>query len=290
MSTNMKRICVIGLGQFGRELAVNFARHAEVLAIDVNQTLVNQIADDVHRAYTLDARDYAGLASVVNKDFDEAIVSVGENMESSILAVLHLKKIGVPRVHAKAKSKDHAQILEAVGADNIIFPERDTARRLVRQVLNPNLLDFVPISEDYSVMHLSPPKEFWGKALKDLDLRKRFGIFVIAVKEFVPERTTFLPGPDSVIQDDMILIVIGRPDALQSMSALRPAPVRNGESPAAPHPAAPVENKADAPNEATPDGGSQTPPPKPATQSGGVTQPPQQSHPSAQTHGGKRHK
>jgi trk system potassium uptake protein TrkA len=286
----MKRICVIGLGQFGRELAVNFARHAEVLAIDVNQALVNQIADDVHRAYTLDARDYAGLASVVNKDFDEAIVSVGTNMEASVLAVLHLKKIGVTRIHAKAKNKDHAQILEAVGADNIIFPERDTARRLVRQVLNPNLLDFVPISEDYSVMHLSPPKEFWGKALKDLDLRKRFGIFVIAVKEFVPERTTFLPGPDSVIRDDMILIVIGRPDALQSMSSLRPAPVRNGESPAAPPPVAPVEGKRETPKEISPVGGNQTSEGKSAAQSGGMAQPPQQPHLSAQNHGGKRHK
>lgn len=227
MSRDIKRVCVIGLGQFGRELAINFAQHAEVLAIDVNQTLVNQIADDVHRSYTLDACDYAGLASVVNKDFDEAIVSMGSNMEASILAVLHLKKIGVQRVHAKAKSKDHAQILEAVGADSVIFPERDTARRLVRQVLNPNLLDFVPISEDYSVMQIAPPEQFWGKSLKDLDLRKRFGIFIIAIKEMVPERTHFLPGPDSVVRDDMILIVIGRPDALQSMSGFRKIPARN---------------------------------------------------------------
>lgn len=227
MSKSMKRVCVIGLGQFGRELAVNFAQHAEVLAIDVNQVLVNQVADDVHRSYVLDARDYAGLCSVVNKDFDEAIVSVGENMEASVLAVLHLKKIGVPRVHAKAKSKDHAQILEAVGADSIIFPERDTARRLVRQLLNPNLLDFVPISEDYSVMQIAPPQEFCGKSLMDLDLRRRFGIFVIAVKEMVPEQTHFLPGPDCVVQDDMVLIVIGQPDALQSMSSLGKTIARN---------------------------------------------------------------
>lgn len=222
MSENVKRICVIGLGQFGRELAVSFARHAEVLAIDADQAVVNQISEEVHRAYSLNASDYAALASVVDDDFDEAVVSFSQNMEASILAVLHLKKIGVKRVHAKARNKDHAQILEAIGADDIIFPERDTARRLVRQILNPNLLDFVPISEDYSVMQIAPPAWFVGRSLRDLDLRRRFGIFIIAIKELVPEHTFFLPEPDTVIRDDIILIAIGRPDALHSMSEAAP--------------------------------------------------------------------
>ncbi|MBN2566256.1 MAG: TrkA family potassium uptake protein, partial [Candidatus Eisenbacteria bacterium] len=206
------------LGQFGRELAVEFMQHAEVVAIDADQKAVNEIADHVHQAYCVDARDSAGLAAVVNEEFDEAIVGLSQNMEASILAVLHLKRIGVKRVHAKARNRDHAQILEAIGADNIVFPERETARRLVKQVLNPNLLDFVPISDDYSVMQLAPPKEFVGVALKDLDLRRRFGVFVIAVKELVPERTHFLPGPEFVVKDDIVLVVIGKHGSAEALS------------------------------------------------------------------------
>lgn len=291
MSKFTKRVCVIGLGQFGRELAVNFAQHAEVLAIDVNQMLVNQIADDVHRSYALDARDYAGLASVVNKDFDEAIVSVGENMEASVLAVLHLKKIGIPRVHAKAKNKDHAQILEAVGADNIIFPERDTARRLVRQLLNPNLLDFVPISDEYSVMQIAPPQEFQGKSLMELDLRRRFGIFVIAVKELVPERTHFLPGPDFVVRDDMVLVVIGQPDALQSMSSLGKAIARNtGVVP--PPPPEPEEDSALKETASADEGSgeSEPAPSKPQSNQPAAEKPHAQQAESSQHNGGRKNK
>ncbi len=154
---------------------------------------------------------------MVSSDFDEAVVAMSENMEVSILAVLHLKKIGVGRVHAKAQNRDHATILEAVGADSIIFPERDTARRLVRQVLNPDLLDYVPISEDYSVMQVTPPPEFHGRTLQELDLRKHLGIFVIAMRDPETESTIFLPGPDAVVQEKMVLVVIGRPEDVDAM-------------------------------------------------------------------------
>jgi trk system potassium uptake protein len=217
MKTPKKRVCVVGLGQFGWELAVNFSQVAEVLAIDNDQSVVNRIADRVHSAVVMDARDFKSLASVVSADFDEAVVAMSENMEVSILAVLHLKKIGVPRVHAKARNRDHATILEAVGADNIIFPERDTARRLVRQVLNPDLLDYVPISEEYSVMQVTPPPEFRGRTLQDLDLRRHLGVFVIAMRDPESERTIFLPGPDAVVQEKMVLVVIGRPEDVDAM-------------------------------------------------------------------------
>ena len=228
MKTPKKRACVIGLGQFGRQLAVEFARHAEVLAIDSDQKVVNEIAERVHKAYCMDARDSSGLAAIVNAQVDEAVVALSQNMEASILAVLHLKRIGVKRIHAKARNRDHAQILEAVGADNVVFPERETARRLVRQVLDPNLLDFVPISQDHSVVQLAPPKEFVGVALKDLDLRRRHGVFVIAVKSLVPEQTHFLPGPDYVVKDDEILVLIGKHESLQSVS--RSSPRTNGKA------------------------------------------------------------
>lgn len=212
-----QRICVIGLGQFGRHLAVELAKDCEVLAIDRNQSIINEVGDQVQRAYCLDSRDFASLSTVVGDDFDDAVVSMSENMEASILTVLHLKRLKLPHIHAKATSRDHAEILKAIGADAIIFPERETAARLATQLINRNLLDFIPLSENYMVMQITPPDWAIGKTLMELNLRKLFDIFVVAVKEHVPERTAFLPGPDFVIKDSDALLVIGRKDSLELM-------------------------------------------------------------------------
>ncbi|MCD8138377.1 MAG: TrkA family potassium uptake protein [Planctomycetaceae bacterium] len=214
-----QRICVIGLGQFGRHLAVELAKDAEVLAIDKNQAVINEVGDLVQRAYCLDSRDFASLSTVVGDDFDEAVVGMSENMEASILTVLHLKRLRLPHIHAKATSRDHAEILKAIGADSIVFPERETASRLATQLINRNLLDFIPLSENYMVMQITPPDWALGKTLLQLDLRKRFDIFVIAVKEHVPERTAFLPGPDFVVKDSDALLIIGKKDSLETLEA-----------------------------------------------------------------------
>ena len=208
------RICVIGLGQFGRHLAVELAKECDVLAIDRNQAVINEVGDQVQRAYCLDSRDFASLSTVVSGEFDVAVVSMSENMEASILTVLHLKRLKLPNIHAKATSRDHAEILRAIGANSIVFPERETASRLATQLINRNLLDFIPLSENYMVMQVTPPDWALGKTLLELDLRKRFGIFVVAVKEHVPERTAFLPGPDFVIKDSDALLIIGKKDSL----------------------------------------------------------------------------
>jgi len=179
---------------------------------------VEAILDKVQRALILDVRDYNALSSVVTEDFDEAIVSMGESLESSILAALHLKKIGVKRIWAKATTEDHAAILRAIGASEVVFPERETARRLASQLINPNLLDFIPLHEDYRVMDVAPPDSFYGRTLVELDLRKRYGVFVLAIKELAPMRFVFLPPPEFVIKPSDILVVIGKE---QNLIALR---------------------------------------------------------------------
>jgi trk system potassium uptake protein len=210
MKRPTKLICVIGLGQFGSELARELAKFAEVIALDSDEIRVNSIVDEVQRARILDAKDFAGLNSVVTADFDEAIVSLGESMEASILCTLHLKKIGIKKIRAKAVSEDHATILRSVGATETIFPERETARRIAAQIINPNLLDFIPLAEDFEVMDVGVPDSFHGKTLKELKLRENFGVFVIAVKELVPTRFVFLPGPDFIVKPSDILVMIGR--------------------------------------------------------------------------------
>lgn len=217
MNEKTKRICVAGLGQFGLHLARILATDCEVLALDARQNVVNAVADDVQRALVLDLRDYNSLASVVNADFDEAIVCLGKSMEASILCTLHLRKIGVRVVRSKAVSDDHAAILKAVGASEVIFPEREIASRIAAQIVNPNLLDFVPVGGDYRVIELMPPESFCKKTLRELDVRNTYGIFVIAIKELIPPRFVLLPRPDFTIKATDILVVIGKNEDLAKL-------------------------------------------------------------------------
>lgn len=215
-----KHIVVIGLGKFGGELARQLAKECEVLALDRQEACIEAVLDQVQRALILDVRDFHSLSSVVTSDFDEAIVSMGESLEASILATLHLKKIGVKHIWSKATTEDHAAILKAVGASEVIFPERETARRLASQILNPNLLDFVPLEEDYQVMDVAPPDSFYGHTLAELDLRKKSGIFILAIKEIIPPRFVFLPSPDFVIKPSDILVMIGKEQDLASLTEM----------------------------------------------------------------------
>jgi trk system potassium uptake protein TrkA len=222
-----KHIVVIGLGEFGSELAQELSKQCEVLALDRDENKVNAVVDAVQRALILDVRDFNSLSSVVTADFDEAIVAIGESLEASILCTLYLKKIGVKFIHAKAKTEDQAAILRSVGATEIISPERETARRLAAQIINPNLLDFVPLEEDYRVMDVAPPDPLYGRSLEELDLRKQFGVFVIAIRELIPARFVFLPEPSFVIKPSDILVMIGREkDLMRIQEWKKPFPAR----------------------------------------------------------------
>ncbi|GMV40052.1 MAG: hypothetical protein AMXMBFR64_17680 [Myxococcales bacterium] len=205
-----KLACVLGLGQFGAGLARALARHCEVLAMDRDMARVNAISDDVQRALCLDARDYQALSAVVSSEFDEAVVSVGQGIEASILATLHLRRIGVRTIRVKAQSEDHAAILTSVGASQVVFPERETAERLALQMINPNLTDLIPLAEDYRVMDLTPPGHYLGRSLIDLQLRARHGVFVIAIKQPKTHGFEFLPQPSRVIAHADVLVLIGR--------------------------------------------------------------------------------
>lgn len=217
MNTKERRVCIIGLGRFGSSLARLLAKRCEVLALDRDIDLVNAVTDDVQRAVCIDARDFAALSAVVSPDFDEAVVGIGDSLEASILCTLHLRKIGVPMIRAKANTRDHAEILGAMGATHIVFPEYDAAERLALQMFNPNLLDFIPLAKDYLVMDVAAPEVFVGRSLISLQLRGRFGLFVIAVKKNEGKTFDFLPGPDQVIAKDDVLVLIGREEDIKAL-------------------------------------------------------------------------
>jgi trk system potassium uptake protein len=181
-----------------------------VLAIDVDEGSVQAIRDDVQQAVITDVRSLDALQSVVTKDIDEAVVSLGESLEASILCTLHLRTIGVQRIRAKASSDDHAAILRAVGATDVIFPERETAERMAQRILHPDLLDYLPLSPEFQVVEISTPASFAGKTLADLHLRKNWRVLVVAVKTAKPERTEFLPAGDLVLPAGSTLVIIGK--------------------------------------------------------------------------------
>ena len=220
-----KHVCVIGLGNFGGELARNLALEAEVLAIDIDADQVDEISTHVQRALCLDARDFSALSAVVSRSFDEAVVSMGGGLEASILTTLHLKQIGVPLIHAKALSDIHGSILTLVGAAEVIFPERETARRMAARMLNPNLLDFVPLEQDYLVRDVEPPEVAHGRTLADLDLRACLNVFVLAVRKQIEPHFVFLPGPDYLVDRGDSLVMIGRERDLGFLESVQGLPV-----------------------------------------------------------------
>jgi trk system potassium uptake protein TrkA len=214
----MKQVCIIGLGQFGLHLARTLARmDCDVLAIDIEDAPVAAVRDDVQHALITDVRSLDALKSVVTDQIDEAIVALGESLEASILCTLHLKEIGVKHIRAKASTNDHARILKAVGADDVIFPEQETAERMAHRIVNPDLLDYLPLSKEYRVVEMGVPKSFVGKTLAQLHLRKKYAVLAIATRQSEKGPITFMPSADTTLPRGGTLIVIGKGDDIAQL-------------------------------------------------------------------------
>lgn len=214
----MKQFVVVGLGSFGMNLAATLAEKGhEVLAIDIDEKKVEAIKDQVTHAVKADVTDKKVLSNVVSKDVDAVIVGVNQGMEASILATLHLRDIGVREVIAKVMSDDHAKILRAIGATEIVYPEQDAADRLAERLSTPNLIEHLPLTPEYSIVEVTPPDNFIGKTLRELDLRKEYGIVVIAVKDVLTNTFQLIPGGDSEIPDNCALIIIGKKEDIDKL-------------------------------------------------------------------------
>ena len=214
----MKQFAVIGLGNFGYYLATQlYKKGNDVLAIDKKPNLVQEIKDSVNQAIVADATDRKALETMGLEQMDAAVVCIGSVLSNSILATLNLKDIGVKRVLAKALSEEHGRILYKIGASEVFFPEKDLALSLAERIHNPNMIEYLPFLEGYSIIELSPPKDFIGKSLRDLDLINRIGIQIIAVKEVIQDRLNLIPTAKFVIKDSDILIMLGRNESLDKL-------------------------------------------------------------------------
>jgi len=211
-----EQVMVIGLGRFGSAVARELERLGhQVLAIDQGEQQVNDIAADVTHALQLDAADEAALRSAGAGDFGTAIVAISSDAEPSIFATMVLKRLGVQNVIAKAGSLLHGEILARVGADRVVFPERETGLRLAHSFNVPNVLDYLDVAPSFGIEKIRPPKSFVGRTLGELDLKARLGLTPVAVRR--GKQVVVNPTRDERIGEGDELILIGRDDKLDQL-------------------------------------------------------------------------
>jgi trk system potassium uptake protein TrkA len=213
----MKRqFAVIGLGKFGSAVAETLAQSGkEVLAIDSDGSRVKAVADLVTIALELDAADEKALREAGVQNVDVAVVSIGEDIESSILVVMLLKELEVGEIIAKAVNDLHGKILRHIGVDRVVYPERDMAQRVAQSLIRPAFLEQIELSPEYSIVELPAPAFLWNKTIREGNLRAEYGISIIAIKrQFFVEGTKKVkwninPAPDDLIQKEDVLVVLG---------------------------------------------------------------------------------
>ncbi len=207
----MKRAVVIGLGIFGFNVAKDLYENGfEVIAVDKDKDVVQEIRDFSTKAVLADGTDKEVMESIGIQADDIVIVSFGEDLAASSLITLHLRELKVKNIIVKAPNEDHKRVLEKVGATEVIIPEKEMANKVARSLISPNILDFIPLSEDFTISELVPPPVFYGKTIGDLHLRSRYHLEVIAIREVLPERLVMIPRADFVIKDSDIRVIIGK--------------------------------------------------------------------------------
>ena len=215
----MRSYIVIGLGLFGAETARKLCElGCEVLAMDVRENLVQQVANHVTHAVTGDGQDKEVLRALGAGTFDCAIVAIGDDLAASVLTVMNLKELGVPYVVCKAHDETHRRVLEKLGADRVVIPECEFAGKLARSLSSHNVLDYIELSPDHGILEIPAPKNWVGKTLKDLNVRAKLGVNIIAVKS--GGSTYVSPAADHKIWSGDVLVVLGDNSALEAVQKL----------------------------------------------------------------------
>ena len=215
----MKSYIVVGLGRFGSEVARQLClQGCEVLAMDSRSDLVQQISSEVTHAVVADARDKDVLKALGVKDFDCAIVAIGGDLSASVLATMNIKELGVSYVVCKAHDDTHRRVLEKIGADRVTIPEQENAVRLARSLSSLNVLDYIELSEDYGIVEIPAPRSWYEKTLKELNVRAKLGVNIIAVKR--EGQINVSPAADYLITEGDTMVVLGDSAALGAVQKL----------------------------------------------------------------------
>ncbi len=212
----MKNFVVIGLGRFGKAVAVELCELGnQVLAIDTDRDLVQDVSDQVTHAVAGDARDPAVLKALGIADYDCAVVAVGNDVGSSALVTMRLKEAGVPKVVCKAQSHVHQRLLEKIGADRVVFPEHEMGIKVAQGLARSNVLNFIELSPDYGIVEVDLPAGWAQKTIRELDIRAKFGVNVIAVRR--GQDINVAPGAAWVLAAGDKLIVLGRDSDISAL-------------------------------------------------------------------------
>ena len=208
----VKSYAVLGLGSFGKSVARSFMELGiEVLAVDRNKMIVNEIASEVTYAVQMDVTNEDALKSIGVEKMDGVIVAIGENLEASVMATLLVKELGVPYVVAKAETEMQKKILEKIGADKVVFPEKEMGVRLAKNIAG-NFLDVFDLSSKDSMVELKVKEEWIGKSIRELDFRNRYHLNIVAFRR--DGKLDSFPDPDDVLQRDDIIITVGKNEDL----------------------------------------------------------------------------
>jgi len=212
----MGRFCVIGVSNFGYHLAASLYQEGhEVVVVDSERNRLQKVQNLSSYAILADAADKDFLAAQGLVEMDAVIISTGGHTHQATLITLYLKELGCKRIIVKSNDEDHSKILHKVGAHEIIFPEKDMAIKTAHNLVSPNILDYLPMVDDYSISELAPPKHFIGKDLIQLDLRRRFDILVIGIKDVLTDSFLLLPPADHVIKESDLLVTFGKTENLE---------------------------------------------------------------------------
>lgn len=227
-----KSFAVIGLGRFGSSIAHALAdKGFDVIVIDSNEDDVREFSEIVTHSFVLDATDEKALQDAGVADVDVGIVSVGQKIDDSILITLILKELGVKQVIAKAVNERHGKILQRIGADKVIYPEREVATRLAESFVSTKIFDYIELSPTHSIIEIAAPKQFIGKTIKELALRNKYNVSLIAIKRRIPivtekgtpdfnEEINIAPGAEDELLEGDVITLLGKYEDLARIERL----------------------------------------------------------------------
>jgi trk system potassium uptake protein TrkA len=220
-----KQFGVIGLGRFGSAMAMTLTELGhDVIGVDGDEGRVQQLADVITHALQIDATDEKALRAAGIQDVDVAVVSIGENIESSLLVVMQLRELEIETIVAKAVTPLHGRILEKLGVSRVIFPEREMAIRIAHSLVMPNVIDYIELSRDFSIVEVPAPDAFVSRTLKQLELRPRLGLTLIAIKRQADAgggvTTNIAPSADETIRSGDVLALLGSNERLNQLDQL----------------------------------------------------------------------
>lgn len=211
-----KQYAVIGMGRFGSSVAATLTGMGfEVLAIDSSEQRIQESVNKVTHAVSADSTDEEALRSLGIRNIDVVVVAIGEDIQSSILTTLILKDLGVGTIIVKAQNELHGKVLTKIGADKVVYPERDMGQRVAHLLISPNILDYIEISDDYSIIEIKASDALIGKSLKQLDVRAKFKCNVMAIK--TGTLMNIAPYADDLIKPGDVLVIVGKNNDLTSL-------------------------------------------------------------------------